>query len=291
MQTIIPHLWYDTEAKEAVAFYVDLFGGKLDWTYTITDTPSGDSDLIQFQLGDMTLAAISAGPYFKLNESMSLMVNVANKDEVARLYQALSEGGRILMPLGEYPFSPYYVWLEDRFGLSWQLSYAPDLDKPYQFDICLLFSQEQVGLAQPMLDYYKDKLPQASVGQVSYYGEGEAAVEAAKLNYAELLVGGQKLIVMDHGYGGEASFNEAFSFMVYVDSQDELNFYYDLLSAVPEAEMCGWVKDQFGISWQIVPRILMEAYDTANPETVKAVNDAVLQMRRLDFDQIKEILS
>ncbi|HEL1761665.1 TPA: VOC family protein [Streptococcus suis] len=291
MQTIIPHLWYDTEAKEAVAFYVELFGGKIDWTYTITDTPSGDSDLIQFQLGDMTLAAISAGPYFKLNESMSLMVNVASKDEVTRLNQALSEGGRILMPLAEYPFSPYYVWLEDRFGLSWQLSYTPDLDKPYQFDICLLFSQEQVGLAQPMLDYYKDKLPQASVGQLSYYGEGEAAVEAAKLNYAELLVAGQKMIVMDHGYGGEASFNEAFSLMVYVDSQDELNFYYDLLSAVPEAEMCGWVKDQFGISWQIVPRMLMEAYDTASLETVKAVNDAVLQMRRLDFDQIKEILS
>ncbi|MGQ7661038.1 VOC family protein [Streptococcus suis] len=290
MQPIIPHLWYDTEAKEAVAFYVDLFGGKIDWTYTITDTPSGDSDLIQFQLGDMTLAAISAGPYFKLNESMSLMVNVASKDEVTRLYQALSEGGRVLMPLGEYPFSPYYVWLEDRFGLSWQLSYAPDLDKPHQFDICLLFSQEQVGLAQPMLDYYKDKLPQASVGQLSYYGEGEAAVEAAKLNYAELLVAGQKLIVMDHGYGGEASFNEAFSLMVYVDSQDELNFYYDLLSAVPEAEMCGWVKDQFGISWQIVPRILMEAYDTASPETVKAVNDAVLTMKRLDFATIQTLL-
>lgn len=291
MQTIIPHLWYDTEAKEAVAFYVELFGGKIDWTYTITDTPSGDSDLIQFQLGDMTLAAISAGPYFKLNESMSLMVNVASKDEVTRLYQALSEGGRILMPLGEYPFSPYYVWLEDRFGLSWQLSYAPDLDKPYQFDICLLFSQEQVGLAQPMLDYYKDKLPHASVGQLSYYGEGEAAVEAAKLNYAELLVAGQKMIVMDHGYGGEASFNEAFSLMVYVDSQDELNFYYDLLSAVPEAEMCGWVKDQFGISWQIVPRILMEAYDTASPEKVKAVNAAVMTMKRLDIAKIQELLS
>ncbi|WP_449460991.1 VOC family protein [Streptococcus suis] len=276
MQTIIPHLWYNTEAKEAVEFYVDLFGGKIDWTYTITDTPSGDSDLIQFQLGDMTLAAISAGPYFKLNESMSLMVNVASKDEVTRLYQALSEGGRILMPLGEYPFSPYYVWLEDRFGLSWQLSYAPDLDKPYQFDICLLFSQEQVGLVQLILDYYKDKLPQASVGQLSYYGEGEATVATAKLNYAELFIGDQKIIVMDHGYGGEASFNEAFSLMVYVDSQEEAESWYEKVSAVPEAEICGWVKDQFGISWQIVPRILMEAYDTANPEKVKAVNAAVM---------------
>ncbi len=238
----------------------------------------------------MTLAAISAGPYFTLNESMSLMVNVADKDEVTRLYQALSEGGRILMPLGEYPFSPYYVWLEDRFGLSWQLSYAPDLDKPYQFDICLLFSQEQVGLAQPMLDYYKDKLPQASVGQLSYYG-GEAAVEAAKLNYAELLVAGQKMIVMDHGYGGVASFNEAFSFMVYVDSQEEAESWYEKVSAVPEAEICGWAKDQFGISWQIVPRILMEAYDTANPEKVKAVNAAVMTMKRLDIAAIQALLN
>lgn len=291
MQAIIPHLWYDTEAKEAAAFYVDLFGGKIDWTYTITDTPSGDSDLVQFQLGDMTLAAISAGPYFKLNESMSLMVSVADKAELTRLYEALSDGGRVLMPLAEYPFSPYYVWLEDRFGLSWQLSYASDLDKPYQFDICLLFSQDQVGLAEPMLDYYKDKLPQARLGQLSYYGEGEAAVAAAKLNYAELFIGDQKIIAMDHGYGGEASFNEAFSLMVYVDSQEELNFYYDLLSAVPEAEMCGWVKDQFGISWQIVPRMLMEAYDTASPETVKAVNDAVLTMKRLDFATIQTILN
>lgn len=98
------------------------------------------------------------------------------------------------------------------------------------------------------------------------------------------------MIVMDHGYGGEASFNEAFSLMVYVDSQDELNFYYDLLSAVPEAEMCGWAKDQFGISWQIVPRILMEAYDTASPEQIKAVNAAVMTMKRLDIATIQALL-
>ncbi|WP_105114626.1 VOC family protein [Streptococcus suis] len=291
MQAIIPHLWYDTEAKEAAAFYVDLFGGKIDWTYTITDTPSGDADLVQFQLGDMTLSAISAGPYFKLNESMSLMVSVGDKAELTRLYEALSDGGHVLMPLAEYPFSPYYVWLEDRFGLSWQLSYAPDLDKPYQFDICLLFSQDQVGLAQPMLDYYKDKLPQAHLGRLSYYGEGEAAVAAAKLNYAELFIGDQKIIAMDHGYGGVASFNEAFSFMVYVDSQEEAESWYEKVSAVPEAEICGWAKDQFGISWQIVPRILMEAYDSASPEKVKAVNAAVMTMKRLDIATIQELLN
>ncbi|MEG3247740.1 VOC family protein [Streptococcus suis] len=126
---------------------------------------------------------------------------------------------------------------------------------------------------------------------MSYYGEGEATVAVAKLNYAELFIGDQKIIAMDHGYGGEASFNEAFSLMVYVDSQEEAESWYEKVSAVPEAEICGWVKDQFGISWQIVPRILMEAYDTANPEKVKAVNAAVMTMKRLDIEAIQALLN
>lgn len=291
-QPIIPHLWYDKEAKEAVETYVTLFGGKIDWTYTITDTPSGHAELLQFQLGNMTLAAISAGPYFKLNESMSLMVKVADKADVTRLYEALSEGGRVLMPLSEdYPFSPYYVWLEDRFGLSWQLFLEPELREPYHLDICLLFSQEQEGLAEPFLETYKDKLPQASLGHLSRYEEGQVPNIRAKINYGELLLGDQKIIVMDHGYGGVASFNEAFSLMVYVDSQEEADAYYDLLSAVPEAEMCGWVKDQFGLSWQIVPRILMEAYDKATAEQLKAVNEAVLKMKRMDVNRVRDLLA
>ncbi|WP_193437504.1 VOC family protein, partial [Streptococcus suis] len=79
--------------------------------------------------------------------------------------------------------------------------------------------------------------------------------------------------------------------MVYVDSQEEADSWYEIVSAVPEAEMCGWVKDQFGISWQIVPRMLMEAYDTASPEKVKAVNAAVMTMKRLDIAKIQELLS
>ncbi|HFI0535691.1 TPA: VOC family protein, partial [Streptococcus suis] len=63
-----------------------------------------------------------------------------------------------------------------------------------------------------------------------------------------------------------------------------------IVSAVPEAEICGWAKDQFGISWQIVPRILMEAYDMASPEKIEAVNAAVMTMKRLDIASIQAIL-
>lgn len=73
-----------------------------------------------------------------------------------------------------------------------------------------------------------------------------------------------------------------FSLMVYVDSQEEADSWYETVSAAPEAEICGWAKDQFGISWQIVPRILMEEYDSASPEQIKAVNAAVMTMKRLE---------
>lgn len=88
---------------------------------SITDTPSGDSEIVDFQLANLKFAAISAGPYFTFNPSISLMVACANKEEVDGLYHSLSSDGKELMPLGEYPFSKYYVWLEDKYGLSWQL--------------------------------------------------------------------------------------------------------------------------------------------------------------------------
>ena len=292
MQKIIPHLWFDTQARQAAEFYTSLFSdGQINWVYTITDTPSGNAELIEFQLGNMTLAAISAGPYFKLNESISFMVTVSTKEEIDRLYHSLSEEGRILMPLGEYDFNSYYVWVEDRFGLSWQLALSLDQKSPYHLDISLLFSQEQVGLAEPFLEKYQSGLKDASIGFVSYYPQGSVPSAKAHLNYGELLIADQKIIVMDHGYGGESSFNEAFSLMIYVDTQEEADELYHLLSRVPDAEQCGWVKDEFGVSWQIVPRSLMTAYEGTKPETLKILNDAILEMKRIDVNRINNILS
>ena len=291
MQTIIPHLWFDTQALEAAQLYTSLIpDSRIDWTHQLTDTPSGDAVLLQFQLANLTLAAISAGPYFKLNESASLMVHFRDKAELDRVFQLLSEGGRILMPLGEYLFNPYYVWFEDRFGLSWQFLLVPQLDKSVHLDICLLFSEEQVGLPKPFLDEALTIFPESQQGQLSYYQEGEKQVPAAQLNYGELLLTDQKLVVMDHGYGGVASFNEAFSLMIYTDSQEETSRLYDLLSHEPKAEQCGWVKDQFGLSWQIVPRPLMTAYEELSKDQMKEVNDAILSMKRLNYDEIVSLI-
>ena len=109
MQKIVPHLWYDKEAKEAVTFYISLFkNSKILNESVIGDTPSGDAEIINFELAGQEFAAISAGPYFKFNPSISLMVACNSVEEVNTKWSALSEGGTELMPLGEYPFSKWY---------------------------------------------------------------------------------------------------------------------------------------------------------------------------------------
>ena len=125
-QRIIPHLWFDKQAKEAADFYTSLFpGSKITSTATLHNTPSGDSDIVSFELAGYQFMAISAGPLFKFNPSISFFLNFdPSMNKKARenldvLWNKLSQGGTVLMPLGKYPFSERYGWLQDKYGLSW----------------------------------------------------------------------------------------------------------------------------------------------------------------------------
>lgn len=77
-------------------------------------------------------------------------------------------------------------------------------------------------------------------------------------------------------------FNEAVSFVVDCKDQAEMDRYYDALSSVPEAEQCGWVKDRFGLSWQLVPKALTRLLASRNPEKAQRVMEAMMEMKRLD---------
>ena len=97
---------------------------------------------------------------------------------------------------------------------------------------------------------------------------------------------GQEFMVLN---GGPASrLNEAVSFMVYCDTQDEIDYYWNSLSFVPEAEQCGWLKDKFGLSWQIVPAILDSMITDKDPEKVERVTAAFLTMKKFDISALKK---
>ena len=106
-QIITPHLWYDKEAKEAAEFYVSTFGGnsKIENVTTLENTPSGLVEIVTFDILGYAFMAMSAGPLFKFNPSISFHVKCKTKDEVDAIWEKLSDGGKVLMELGAYPFS------------------------------------------------------------------------------------------------------------------------------------------------------------------------------------------
>lgn len=287
---IIPHLWYTSEALDAANLYTSIIeNGKVNWTYTLKDTPSGDCDLVEFTLANMTFSAMSAGDYFKLNESISIMLSCSTKEEVRRIYEILIQGGKELMPLDEYDFCPLYVWIADKFGLNWQIMFDDTINAKHHIDICMLFDQEQSGKALDALNKYQGIFKESKIERISYY-DGTQPDKRAKINYGELSLEDFKIIAMDHGYGGNCTFNEAFSLMILCDNDEEIEYYYNNLSHYKEAEQCGWIKDEFGISWQIVPKLLMEAYTDTDSEILGKLNTDILTMKRITFKGIKEII-
>jgi len=289
MQKIVPHLWYDKEAKEAAKFYISIFEqSKLLSETVIGETPSGDTEIISFELAGQQLAAISAGPYFKFNPSISLMVACNSIEEVNSKWKALSEGGAELMPLGEYPFSKWYGWIQDRYGLSWQLMLV-DSGKTFQkITPNLLFSNDSCGKAEEAVKYYTEVFEDSELGIISRYGKDEATSSKAKVNYAAFKLCGLDFSAMDNGFDVDFNFNEAFSLIINCNNQEEIDYYWDKLSAVPEAEQCGWVKDQFGVSWQIVPSNMDEVMSKGTKEEIQRVTEAFLKMKKFDLNALEQ---
>ncbi|MGE5677911.1 MAG: VOC family protein [Pseudomonadota bacterium] len=289
MQKIVPHLWFDKEAREAAEFYTGLFDrSRLLSTTVIEDTPSGDSEIVNFLLAGQEFSAISAGPYFRLNPSISLMVACSSTAEVDDKWKALSEGGMELMPLGEYPFSKRYAWVQDRYGLSWQLMLVEDGPIAQKITPNLLFSNDVCGRAEEAIRFYAEIFEGSEVGFISRYEKEEAEAPKAKVNYAAFKLCGIDFSAMDNGFKTDFGFNEAFSFMINCKDQAEIDHYWDKLSAVPEAEQCGWVKDRFGVSWQIVPENLNDILLNGSREEVRRITEAFLKMKKFDLAALEK---
>ncbi len=288
MQKIVPHLWYDKEAKEAASFYVSLFENSKLLNVNVLNSPSGEAELVSFELAGLQFQAISAGPYFKFNPSISLMVACESVEEVNAKWEALSEGGTELMALGEYPFNKRYGWIQDRYGLSWQLMLTDNNQRAQKITPSLLFSGDSCGKAEEALVFYTEIFTDSGIDFISKYKPGEAATPKAKINYAAFKLAGMNFSAMDNGYEVDFNFNEAFSLIVNCKDQKEIDYFWDRLSAVPEAEQCGWVKDKFGVSWQIVPDSMDEILSNGTKDEIQRIQKELLKMKKIDIEALEK---
>jgi predicted 3-demethylubiquinone-9 3-methyltransferase (glyoxalase superfamily) len=296
MQKIIPFLWFDKEAVEAADFYVSVFpNSRVTNVAKLKDTPSGDCDTVSFELMGYEFGAISAGPLFTRNPSISFMVNFdpsQDKDAASRIdtiWAKLSDGGKALMPLDKYPFSERYGWIQDKYGVSWQLILTnPEGEKRPLIMPSLMFTGDMTGKANEAIDFYVSAFKNSKRGMSAAYPPGAAPEKDAKLMFAEFMLEDQWFTAMDSGHMHKFGFNEATSLMVNCESQEEIDALWEKLSAVPESEQCGWLKDKYGVSWQIVPASMGEFLSAKDPEKAKRVMDAMLQMKKMDIKSLEE---
>jgi predicted 3-demethylubiquinone-9 3-methyltransferase (glyoxalase superfamily) len=296
MQKIIPHLWFDKEAKEAAEFYASTFpDSKVTNITTLHNTPSGDCDVVSFKLWGYAFMAISAGPLFKFNPSVSFIVNFdpsQDKDAQTRIdkvWAKLSAGGNVLMPLDTYPFSERYGWIQDKYGLSWQLILTkPEGEERPTIIPSLLFVGDVYGKAEEASDFYLSIFTRPKRGAIFHYGAGQPPDKEGAVMFSDFRLEGQWFAAMDSAREHNFTFNEAISFMVNCDTQEEIDYYWGKLSAVPGAEQCGWLKDKFGLSWQIVPTEMDSMMRNGGPEQMARVTQAFLKMQKFDIAGLRK---
>ena len=294
MTKLSTHLWFDKEAREAAGFYTSVFGAsngsdsRVKDTTTLHDTPSGSVDLVSIELAGQQFSLISAGPLFKFNPSVSFLIACPSKEEVDALWEKLSKGGTPLMPLAAYPFSERYGWIQDRYGLSWQVMFTGDRPIPQKITPTLMFVGEVCGKAEEAIRYYASVFHGTKIGDIFRYGRGEAPDKEGTVKFAPFTLEGKQFAAMDSAHGHNFKFNEAISFMVHCDTQNEIDYYWDKLSAVPAAEQCGWVKDRFGLSWQIVPTMMERMFKDKNQKKLAQVTQAFLKMKKFDIEALRQ---
>jgi predicted 3-demethylubiquinone-9 3-methyltransferase (glyoxalase superfamily) len=220
--------------------------------------------------------AISTGPYFKVNPSISFHVRCRTAKEVEQIWGKLSQDGTVMMELGEYPFSRRYGWIQDRFGISWQVIHTEG-DFQQRIMPALMFVGDVCGKTEEAINFYISAFKHSKTEILTRYAKGETPDQEGTVKYAQFLLAGQEFAAMDSAFAHDFRFNEAISFIVNCADQQEIDYFWTLLSAEPQAEQCGWIKDKYGVSWQIIPANMGELI-ARNPAKTTPV---MLKMKKI----------
>lgn len=188
-----------------------------------------------------------------------------------------------MMELGTYPFSKRYGWIQDKYGVSWQVIHTEGDFKQRVMPV-LMFTKDVCGKAEEAINDYASVFPEAKVQVFARYAKGEGPDKEGTVKYAQFILDGQEFGAMDSARMHDFGFNEAVSLIVNCKDQKEIDYFWDRISAVPQAEQCGWVKDKYGVSWQIIPANMGELM-AKNPEKTTPI---MLEMKKIIIADLKK---
>lgn len=302
-QKITPCLWFNNNCEEAINFYLPIFpGSKLNhimrYPEGVQEGPMKDMGgkvlTAFFDLAGHSFQALDGGETFKMNPSVSFFINFDPSKEpeaskhLEETWTKLSEGSKVLMELNEYPFSKKYGWLEDKFGVSWQLILTDPKGEPRPCIIpSLLFVQKVAGKAEEALDFYTSIFKNSKKGTIAHYPAGMEPDKEGSLMFGEANLDGSWLVAMDSAHDHKFEFTAGTSLVVDCDGQAEVDYFWEKLTAGGEESQCGWLIDKYGVWWQIIPQQLGQLMGGSDPEKTKRVIDAFMPMKKLDIAKLQ----
>jgi predicted 3-demethylubiquinone-9 3-methyltransferase (glyoxalase superfamily) len=292
MPQITPFLWFDHQADQAMAFYTSVFDESRIGHVERYPDESLDEHFVGmggkvitgvFELWGQPFQCLDGGPAFQLNPAISFYCTFDDRGAIEVAWQRLGEGGTVLMEFGAYPWAPAYGWLQDRFGVSWQLGLAgPGERPPQRITPMLMFTRPDVGTTEEAVSTYAALFGSSGIDSLVAYGEGEGDVPGL-VKQARFHLGDNHFLAMDSTIGHEFTFNEAVSLFVSCADQAEIDRYWNALTADGGSESrCGWLKDRFGVSWQIIPANLGDLL-AAGPAAVQAM----MRMQKIDVAELE----
>lgn len=273
---ITPCLWFDNQAKEAAALYCSVFEN--------AKIASRSPIVTEINLSGYSITLLDGGPMYKPNASISFYYICETDGELNRAWNALTDGGTILMTLDKYPWSKMYGWVTDKFGISWQLALGKISDAGQKITPCLLFTGNQYGRVDEAIAHYSTIFTDAKVDGILRYGAGESPDEEGRVKHAQIALNGHKFMLMESAHAHNFTFTEGVSLTIHCKDQNDIDYYWDRLTEGGEESMCGWLKDKFGVSWQIIPVMLSKIM--SDPAKAGKAAKAFMSMRKLNIEQL-----
>lgn len=278
MQNISPCLWFNNQSEEAAQFYTSLFkNSKLGKVARygkagakVSGQKEGSVMTVEFELEGLRILGLNGGPHFQFTPSLSFFVWRESEKEVDRLWQTLSQDGKVHMGLDKYPWSQKYGWVADKFGVNWQIMLS---DKKQGIAPAFLFVQDLFGQGEEAIQFYMSLFKNSKINFIAHDEDKKSVM------HCNFTLNGQEFVLMEGAGQHDYTFTPAFSLTVNCDTQEEIDKLWENLSADPSAEQCGWLKDKFGVSWQIVPTIWREI--VTDPARAEKAMAALVKMKKL----------
>jgi len=291
MQKITPFLWFEKNIREIADFYQSVFPGtKVHGTGELQDTPSGAVQMATLEIFGVNFDIMTAGPYLPFRPTISFIVSCESAAEVDQLWSKLSATGKVLMELSSYPFAEKYGWVQDQYGVSWQIMFSTQNRPDQKIVPTMMFAGDVCGRAEEAIQFYTSVFKNSKVFYTMPYDGSEPVDDnRAKIKHASISLENFTIALMDSGKQSPLSFEQAISFIVKCDDQKELDYFWEKLTEGGKEVQCGWLSDKFGMPWQVVPTAMDRMMSTGTPEQIARVTAAFMKMKKFDIAELEKV--